>query len=240
MQNKNSVVDFMHNFERAVKEYGHNELMSDFKLLYLEPVLTSALEGIEQRAAMIFVRNKFREVICEIEDATRLNVIERTELDNNVMLKMNRFRNPNFEVMVVIEKVQGKFFCDCRIFERIGIPCSHIFCTMKHEHIDVFPDSLTCKRWTKSAKDDYISSISSEDCDSDISCKRAGDYKVIMEAINNLCDEIQKQPDSSGKGKTNSSLIGDYVMVKTKCAPHKKKTFKNVGIQENIVALLKH
>ncbi|XP_058741458.1 protein FAR1-RELATED SEQUENCE 5-like [Vicia villosa] len=128
VDNKNSLVDFMQNFERALKEYRHNELLSDFKSFYYEPVLTSALKGIETGASEIFTCKKFRDVKNEIEGAAALNIIDRIE---------------------------------------IRIPCSHIICAMRHEHMNVFPKSLICKRWTKSAKDDHIASVFSEESDSE-------------------------------------------------------------------------
>jgi hypothetical protein len=75
---------------------------------------------------------------------------------------MNRFGNKNTTCVVILDKVQSKFICDCRLFEWVGLPCAQIISAMRHEHMDGFPNSLICKRWTKSAKDDYISSMSSE------------------------------------------------------------------------------
>jgi hypothetical protein len=43
VQHKNNIVDFLHNFERALKDYRRNELFSDFKLFYYHLVLTSVL-----------------------------------------------------------------------------------------------------------------------------------------------------------------------------------------------------
>ncbi|XP_057423676.1 protein FAR1-RELATED SEQUENCE 5-like [Lotus japonicus] len=50
---KCSLLDFLFNFERAMKKYRHNELESDFKSSYGEPVMTTALSGIEYGAAKI-------------------------------------------------------------------------------------------------------------------------------------------------------------------------------------------
>lgn len=47
VQQRNNLVDFIHNFKRAVKEYRHIELMSDFKSSYGEPVLTTPLYKYE-------------------------------------------------------------------------------------------------------------------------------------------------------------------------------------------------
>jgi len=51
------------------------------------------------------------------------------------------------------------------MFESCGIPC-HIFCAMKTEYMNIIPSNLICKRWTKSAKEDYVSSIHVEQTDS--------------------------------------------------------------------------
>ncbi|XP_058783559.1 protein FAR-RED IMPAIRED RESPONSE 1-like [Vicia villosa] len=242
VQNKSSLVDFMHGFERAVKEYRNNELISNFKTFYYDPVLTTKLEGLELEATKIFTRKKFKEVQDEIEDAIKVNVIERSELENVVNFKMNKFCNKNYTYIVHLDRAQSKFLCDCNLFERVGIPCSHIICDMRHEHMNIFPNSLICKRWTKSAKDDYILSMSSEECDDekmvmlrrgtmssalnslcDISCKHPDDFKEAMKGIYGLCEKIKRRRDENGNHKTNTNVINDPIMTKTKGAPRKSK-----------------
>lgn len=242
VESKNSLIDFMHGFNRAVKEYRHKELMADFNTFYYKPVLTTKLHRFELEASKIFTRIKFYEVQNEIEDAITLNVFEQSSLGKTVKFKMNRFGNKDSTYLVQLDKEQSKFLCDCRQFERIGIPCSHIICAMRHEHITEFPDSLICKRWTKSAKDDYISSMSSKECDDekmfmfrrgtmstalnnlyDISCKHPDDYKEAMEGIYSLCEKIKRRRESGEKYKTNPSVIGDPIKAKAKGAPRKKK-----------------
>ncbi|XP_057451887.1 protein FAR1-RELATED SEQUENCE 5-like [Lotus japonicus] len=63
------LVGFSFHFERAMKKYRHNELESDFKSSYGEPVMTTALSGIEYGAAKILTRSMFWEVKGQIEDA---------------------------------------------------------------------------------------------------------------------------------------------------------------------------
>ena len=77
---KNSLFDFIHNFERVVKEYRHNELHSDFKTMDAEPVLTTPLPHIEGAFSKHLTRKMFREVKNEIEDVGGLNVSERSEV----------------------------------------------------------------------------------------------------------------------------------------------------------------
>ncbi|XP_057432376.1 protein FAR1-RELATED SEQUENCE 7-like [Lotus japonicus] len=53
----------------VVKEYRHNELRSDFKSIYTEPVITTSLCGIEHEAAKILTKKVFMKVKYEIHDA---------------------------------------------------------------------------------------------------------------------------------------------------------------------------
>lgn len=52
----------MHSFEQALREYRNNELLADFKSIYLEPVLTTGLQNIERDVAMIYTAEMFKEV----------------------------------------------------------------------------------------------------------------------------------------------------------------------------------
>ncbi|KAJ1428177.1 Zinc finger, CCHC-type superfamily [Sesbania bispinosa] len=56
---KNSLVDFLHNFERALNEYRHNELTSYFKSTYTQPVMTTALEKSDVGNVVTMKLNKF-------------------------------------------------------------------------------------------------------------------------------------------------------------------------------------
>ncbi|KAJ1382353.1 FAR1-related protein, partial [Sesbania bispinosa] len=70
----------MHNFERAINEYRHNELAFDIKSLYTEPVLTTALEKYEVAASKFYTRNTF------------------------FMLKLNKFESSDSEYVVLFDK----------------------------------------------------------------------------------------------------------------------------------------
>ncbi|KAJ1429363.1 Zinc finger, CCHC-type superfamily [Sesbania bispinosa] len=80
VQSKNNLVDFLHNFERALNEYRHNELNSDYKSTYTQLVLTTTLEKYEVHACNVYTRNKFFDVRKEIEKVAALNVVDRSEI----------------------------------------------------------------------------------------------------------------------------------------------------------------
>ncbi|KAJ1400752.1 Zinc finger, PMZ-type [Sesbania bispinosa] len=242
VQSKNSLVDFLHNFERALNEYRHNELASDFKSSYTQPVLTTALEKYEVNACNFYTRNKFFEIRKQIEKVAALNMIERTEVGNVVTLKMNKFGSPDSVYLVLFDKSVGKFVCDCQLFESCGLPCSHIFCAMKHEQIESIPPSLICKRWTKFAKVDYISAIYVDEGDTTkkevlrsgvvgAACNRLNkaahkdphNFVKNIEAIHQLADQMERQDGVDVNIADISRVVRDPTIVKTKGAPCKSK-----------------
>ena len=73
-----------------------------------------------------------------------------------VMLKMCKVSTPKRQFVVVYDKSQKKFVCDCGFLEFCGMPCSHIIARMRSEYVNEFPLNLVAKRWLKSAKDDHV------------------------------------------------------------------------------------
>ncbi|CAH9133851.1 unnamed protein product [Cuscuta epithymum] len=244
VQNKNNLVDFMHNFERAVKEYRHNELISDFKSLYTDPLLTSPLHVYESWASQVFTRNKFWEVRKQIENVARLNLVERVEHGgDNTCFRMNKFGSTDTEFLVMYDKGGCNFVCDCRFYESRGIPCAHIFCAMRHENIDSVPSSLICQRWTKKAKLDSMSSINGNGDDSELSnldmlrsgaisaacnrlyraaCKKPSLYSEFIVDIQSLIGKFEKR-GGDALNLNNGSKVLDPTIVKTKGAPRKER-----------------
>ncbi|RYR80123.1 protein FAR1-RELATED SEQUENCE 9-like [Arachis hypogaea] len=154
---KNTLIDFMHNLDRALKEYRNNELITDFKSQCSEPVMITSLEVYERSASCYFTRNIFKEIRNEIQRARALNIkVLSTTLDK-VEFSVTTLGDPAKDRRVEVDRSKNMFSCSCKLFESRGIPCSHIFCAMKFENIIEFLDSLIYKKWTKNAKNEFIS-----------------------------------------------------------------------------------
>ncbi|KAJ1426057.1 Zinc finger, PMZ-type [Sesbania bispinosa] len=235
VQSKNSLVDFLHNFERALNEYRHNELTSDFKSKYTQPVMTTALERYEVQASNVYMRNKFFDVRKQIEKVTAINVIERTDVGNVITMKMNKFGTPDSSYIVTLDKSDGNFVCDCRMFESCGLPCSHIFSSMKHEQVESIPSSLILKRWAKLAKVQHISSVYAEEGDTSkkdllrsgvvgAACNRLNkaarrnphNFVKNIESIHKLTEQMERQEGIDLNVADISRAVRDPTVVKTK------------------------
>ncbi|KAJ1386973.1 Zinc finger, CCHC-type [Sesbania bispinosa] len=241
IRSKDSIIEFLHNFEHCLREYRYNEMISDFKSFYFEPVLTTSLHKIEREASKIFTLDIFKEVRIEIEKAGAMNVIERVECGEIVKFNMNKYGQPNRQRPVLYDKVNSKFSCDCMLFESCGIPCSHIICSMRLEHMQSTPKSLVCTRWTKDAKGAYISSLPAEEMDNDmmtvarfgflsalcnklcdIGSKKRELFNTVRIEILKLIDNFQKQGYSVTEHNVSENDVGDPNVVRTKGAPTKK------------------
>ncbi|RYR13694.1 hypothetical protein Ahy_B04g070548 isoform A [Arachis hypogaea] len=59
---KNTLIDFIHNLDMALKDYRNNELIADFKSQCSEPVMITLLEVYKRSASCYFTRNIFKEI----------------------------------------------------------------------------------------------------------------------------------------------------------------------------------
>ncbi|XP_057436526.1 protein FAR1-RELATED SEQUENCE 5-like [Lotus japonicus] len=237
VQCKNSLIDFIHNFERAVKEYRHNELVADFNTTYSEPLPTTPLGYIERGFSQHLTRSMFNEVKTQIEYVGGLNIIQRTEVNGVVMVKMNKALYERREYVVLYDKNSSIFVCDCGHFDYSGIPCSHMICAMRNERVDEVPASLICKRWSRTAKVDYMNQINdtvtsndakklamlrrgvlSAACNilSEIACENVNNFSHVLRDIYKLAKSVQKRRPDSRNIRTGPFLIGDPAVVTTK------------------------
>ncbi|XLT47225.1 hypothetical protein HN873_039829, partial [Arachis hypogaea] len=168
---KNTLIDFMHNLDWALKEYRNNELVADFKSQCFEPVMITSLEVYERFASSCFTCNIFKKIRNGIQRAGALNIKILSTVLDKVEFSVTTLGDPVKDRRVELDRCNNLFSCSCRLFESHGIPCSYIFCAMKYENLLDFPESLIYKRWTKNAKNDFSSTTMHVNEDVGRSCK---------------------------------------------------------------------
>ncbi|XP_057720201.1 protein FAR1-RELATED SEQUENCE 5-like [Arachis stenosperma] len=220
---KNTLIDFVHNLDRALKEYRNNELIAEFKSQFSEPVMITSLEVYEKSASCYFTRNIFKEIRNEIQRAGALNIkVLSTTLDK-VEFSVTALGDPAKDRRVKVDRGKNMFSCSCKLFESRGIPCSHVFCAMKFENILEFPESLIYKRWTKNAKNEFISTEMpvNDDVERDIA-----DFDEVQSEIVNLVIRLQSRKQGKSTPNVNVEGINDPFVVKSKGAPSKRSSWR--------------
>ncbi|KAL4328624.1 hypothetical protein AHAS_Ahas13G0218700 [Arachis hypogaea] len=235
----------MHNLDRALKEYRNNELIANFKSQCSEPVMITSLEVYERFASCYFTRNIFKEIRNEIQRAGALNIkVLSTTLDK-VEFSMTALGDPAKDRRVEVDRGKNMFSCSCKLFKSRGIPCSHVFCAMKFENILEFPDLLIYKRWTKNAKNEFISTqmpvnddvervlkfrvvALASNCNKlcDIACKDVAYFDKVQSELVNLIIHQQSRKQGNSTPNVNVEGINDPFVVKSKRAPSKRSSWK--------------
>ncbi|KAL4390045.1 hypothetical protein AHAS_Ahas03G0105800 [Arachis hypogaea] len=249
---KNTLIDFMHNLDRALKEYRNNELIADFKSQFSEPVMITSLEVYEKFASCYFMRNIFKEIRNEIQRAGALNIkVLSTTLDK-VNFSVTALGDPAKDRRVEVDKGKNLFSCSCKLFESRGIPCSHVFCAMKFENILEFPESLIYKRWTKNAKNEFISTempmnhyvervlkfrvgALASNCNKlcDIACKDIADFDEVQSELVNLVICLQSRKQGKSTPNVNVEGINNPFVVKSIGVPSKRSSWRKKSACSN-------
>ncbi|RYR09105.1 hypothetical protein Ahy_B05g077199 [Arachis hypogaea] len=227
---KNTLIDFMHNLDKALKEYRNNELIVDFKSQCSEPVMITSLEIYERSASCYFNRNIFKEICNEIQRAGALNIkVLSTTLDK-VELSVTPLGDQAKDRQVEVDRSKNLFPCSCKLLKSRGIPCSPVFCAMKFENILEFPDSLIYKRWTKNAKNEFISTEMPVNDDverlCDIACKDLADFDEVQSELVKLVIRLQSRKQGKSTPNVNAEGINDPFVVKSKGAPSKRSSWR--------------
>lgn len=148
--------------DRALLRLRNKVVEEDFRSNNFTHVLTSQLRNLEHHAATIFTDSVFEHVRKEIDRVGSLITSGSMPFGSSRLFFTSRYNSNNLQneyTTFYYPKNNHHMECSCTLFECEGIPCSHMFNIMKHEHMNEIPSSLILKRWTKSAKSDMQTSI---------------------------------------------------------------------------------
>ncbi|XLT42436.1 hypothetical protein HN873_035040 [Arachis hypogaea] len=183
------------------------------------------------------------DVVRDNQGALNITVLSTT-LDK-VEFSVTALGDPAKDRRVEVDRGKNLFSCSCKLFESRGIPCSHIFCAMKFENILELPDSLIYKRWTKNAKNEFISTempvnddiervlkfrvgALASNCNKlcDIACKDVADFDEVQSELVNLVIRLQSRKQGKSTPNVNVEGINDPFVVKSKGAPSKRSSWR--------------
>ncbi|XLT80261.1 hypothetical protein HN873_002014 [Arachis hypogaea] len=188
---------------------------------------------------------RLREIRNEIQRARALNIkVLSTTLDK-IEFSVTALGDPAKDRRVEVDRSKNLFSCSCKLFESRGIPCSHVFYAIKFENILEFPDSLIYKRWTKNAKNEFISTEMPVNDDvervlkfrvgalasnynklCDIACKDLADFYEVQSELVKLVIHLQSCKQGKSTPNVNVEGINDPFVVKSKGAPSKRSSWR--------------
>ncbi|XP_016164578.1 protein FAR1-RELATED SEQUENCE 5-like [Arachis ipaensis] len=245
VRKKDTLLEFINNMETVVSHYRNNERDAEFNSKYTDPELVTSLPALDGFAAKNFTRNMFQEVRKEIEGACAMNtelvmhrnlsLIRFPSDGGKLYFKCNSFGMPKIDHVVEFDRVGGLLCCECLWFKNRRILLMRIFACLKSQHVEVIPECLVCKRWTKHAKSDFMKSNVDDPSDSDkvlkcrlgvlgaecsrlmdVASKNSSDFVEAMNDIVNTITNLQKQGENPRNGNLDDDDIVDPLVVKSK------------------------
>ncbi|XP_057755687.1 protein FAR1-RELATED SEQUENCE 9-like [Arachis stenosperma] len=148
----NCLLELVENLDLVVKDYRNNEFIADYKTLYSNPMMTTGLETLERSVSKLYMKEIFYEVQKQIEGIGALLVLHRDSISGTEKFMFQKHRKSHHVYSVFMDRSCDKYECSCNLWERLGMPCCHIFCVLKELEKEDLPSRLVLRRWCKDAK----------------------------------------------------------------------------------------
>ncbi|KAL9688904.1 hypothetical protein QQ045_033331 [Rhodiola kirilowii] len=146
-----TLVAFFLNFNSALESQRQTQCKCDSennskKLLKKTPL------SIEVDALKNYTRKVFQDVQSEIAascfDVSIIKLLEHEEVITSE-IQDSMYNGTIF--LVSHHQINQHFVCTCKLFERVGILCRHVFAAFKSAGIGKYPTKYVLNRWTKTA-----------------------------------------------------------------------------------------
>ncbi|RYR49856.1 hypothetical protein Ahy_A07g036379 [Arachis hypogaea] len=83
-----SLLELVQNLEHALRDYRHNELVSQFKMVYGKLILTTGLEALELCTVKFYTSEVLGKVKTKIQRVVALDIINEENISTTVVLKV--------------------------------------------------------------------------------------------------------------------------------------------------------
>ncbi|XP_022897649.1 protein FAR1-RELATED SEQUENCE 5-like [Olea europaea var. sylvestris] len=151
---KNSLMDFIIRFNRALRHQRHQELMANHCDINEKSKLKS-LWPMEAQMLKVYTRKVFRTFQDEIfeSQAYILNTLCEDESSVTYIIERVDKYSTSRSRKLILSKFLDIVHCSCQQFECEGIPCRHIlaYFRVKKKRLQL-PTQYILQRWAKSAK----------------------------------------------------------------------------------------
>ncbi|XP_031106332.1 protein FAR1-RELATED SEQUENCE 5-like [Ipomoea triloba] len=181
-----SLVEFFIHFEGVIDSQRHKQSKLDAACEgYLHVVKTPL--AIERYAAAVYTITIFYDVQAEIVSSCFECRVLSSTVDGGV--KHVEVEGANGVVdLVVFNMTETTASCSCRMFERIGLLCRHIFLIFKDARLDSISPRYIISRWTRDAYKHPIYDIEGVH---DASVLQVGSTKGAMKELSRVLKELR-------------------------------------------------
>ncbi|XP_042041356.1 protein FAR1-RELATED SEQUENCE 5-like [Salvia splendens] len=140
--------DFTLQYNNAIDAQRNQTEKLDYYDSVISPKYATDL-AFEKQLASVYTDRMFRVVQELISEADKsCQMISMSTLENIEVFKVSDARKKTFTV--THEKETESFDCECKLFERCGYLCSHLFFVLRNKDVNNIPEKYVGNRWLKS------------------------------------------------------------------------------------------
>ncbi|KAL8487829.1 hypothetical protein ACS0TY_024225 [Phlomoides rotata] len=154
VDHKNSLVDFITRFNRALVHQRHKELVANHIDCNEVPRMVTRLL-MEQQMSSIYTKTIFLLFQKELQDSMTYVCRLISSTNETLVYTVERFeKGKTFNRQrKLTHHVSGALVsCGCQLFEFEGYPCRHMLFWMRVTQVMLLPDNYITQRWIKKAK----------------------------------------------------------------------------------------
>ncbi|KAM6571041.1 hypothetical protein CsatA_015121 [Cannabis sativa] len=249
LQNKIPLWMFLRHFDHALSMLRYTEIKEHYKTTMTQPLLNQTnMECMEDQISSIFTREIFKRIREQLNRSDKYIVVKDEKIPGYTLCLVKKYMKGENGIKrkVLISNDHDDVRCDCYWFETKGIPCRHIFISLKNLEIMNFPTCLVKSRWLNDAKDmqsatlgierrcphpevienSRYSSVTSQTCITSYLASRSQEaFEKAMSVISNLNAELEKIPPdkefnilNKNEGEFPNNIL-DSKILKTRGRP---------------------
>ncbi|XP_042380975.1 protein FAR1-RELATED SEQUENCE 5-like [Zingiber officinale] len=153
ISNKNSLLDFITRFNRALRHQRHNELIADHIDMNEQPKIKTNWP-METQMVKLYTKKKWLEFQSEVGESHGYYVQQAFAGVDSVVYNVMKFQSCSSSKPKVLthDKQRDYISCSCTKFEFEGIPCRHMLAFFRINQVFHLPNTYILKRWTQDAK----------------------------------------------------------------------------------------
>ncbi|CAL9029931.1 unnamed protein product, partial [Prunus brigantina] len=192
---RNSLMDFIIRFERALSHQRQKELVADHVDAF-EAAQCILPMPMNKQMATLYTRTMFQKFEQELIQSTACFLELKTEDASKVVFNVSERKNWETRVAeVVYVKDSDHASCSCKRFEFVGIICKHILALFRRDQIEYMPDKYILKRWKKTAKSGLVSDANGNEikdsADPGLLIKRSTMSRLASDVVEDalMCEE---------------------------------------------------
>ncbi|CAL1395447.1 unnamed protein product [Linum trigynum] len=255
LQSKLTLWEFFIQFNNLLEAKRHKELRSDYEALNTIPYLVFTNSEVLQQFVTKYTQNIFGNMQDEYSKSIKYHIRPNNSKDIDGMFayelhKLDQQRNPIDKRIVMVDFVERKLICSCKMFEKCGWLCRHVLRAIDHLGYGGHPEILNIhtryilKRWTYDAKSGDFTLPAVQDTAERVYCSRVKQltgsmnllatrtcmdddiYKMLEEGMQALKIRDESMMPAMKFGQPSTSTEAELNPASSESEPHWAKALK--------------